>query len=247
MVTPFAKGALLRAAPAPISIETLTGGGDVLVLAPHPDDESLGCGLAIAAACRAGARVTVVALTDGSLSHPNSARYPGPLLGALRLAELEEAVAILTAGTGRVVPLFYRDQHAPRTEAEITRAALYLAALVDDLSPKALWTTWEGDPHCDHQSAARIAARLAVLRPRLKLFSFPVWGRFTDPAFPPPVPPYRFEAPSLRPLKERAVLAHRSQMTGLIDDDPDGFVMAEETRRHFVESPELFLPGPSHG
>lgn len=46
----------------------------LVIVAPHPDDETLGCGLLIAAAVRAGVRVAVIALTDGQASHPGSRR-----------------------------------------------------------------------------------------------------------------------------------------------------------------------------
>jgi N-acetylglucosamine malate deacetylase 1 len=41
------------------------GGGKVVVLAPHMDDETLGCGGTIARHIQAGAEVTVIFLTDG--------------------------------------------------------------------------------------------------------------------------------------------------------------------------------------
>src|SRR5947209_4351316 len=41
-----------------------------LVFAPHPDDETLGCGGAIVRKKRAGAVVKIVVMTDGSASHP---------------------------------------------------------------------------------------------------------------------------------------------------------------------------------
>ncbi len=47
------------------------GAAPIVVLAPHPDDESLGCGALLAAAF-AGKGARVVCLTDGSGSHPGS-------------------------------------------------------------------------------------------------------------------------------------------------------------------------------
>lgn len=78
MVTAFAQGTLLKAAAEALwaTIDALTAGKAVTVLAPHPDDESLGCGGALAAAVESGQDVTVVALTDGSGSHPKSKEFP---------------------------------------------------------------------------------------------------------------------------------------------------------------------------
>ncbi len=47
-----------------------------VVVAPHPDDESLACGGLIADACRQGLRGKVVIVSDGVGSHPNSRAYP---------------------------------------------------------------------------------------------------------------------------------------------------------------------------
>ncbi len=54
------------------SLNDIIGGGTCLILAPHPDDESLGCGGLIAACVAAGRSPLVVILTDGAGSHPNS-------------------------------------------------------------------------------------------------------------------------------------------------------------------------------
>src|SRR5271165_6675226 len=69
--------------------------GRVAVFAPHPDDESLGCGGLIARLKDEGSLVHVVVMSDGSGSHPNSRRYPGPKLAALRQTEARAAVARL--------------------------------------------------------------------------------------------------------------------------------------------------------
>jgi LmbE family N-acetylglucosaminyl deacetylase len=52
------------------------GGQPFIVVAPHPDDESLACGGLLAEACRQGLRGTVVIVSDGAGSHPNSKAYP---------------------------------------------------------------------------------------------------------------------------------------------------------------------------
>jgi len=58
-----------------------------LVLAPHPDDETLGAGGLIAKLRRAGVPVTIVAITDGENA------YAGiPRLGDIRVLEQSEAV-----------------------------------------------------------------------------------------------------------------------------------------------------------
>jgi hypothetical protein len=50
--------------------EHLLDGRRLLVVSPHPDDETFGCGAAIARAATTGAGVTVVVATDGRLNWP---------------------------------------------------------------------------------------------------------------------------------------------------------------------------------
>jgi LmbE family N-acetylglucosaminyl deacetylase len=247
MVTPLAEGQVLRLAQdAPSAALTdLTGPGAVLVLSPHPDDETLGCGAAIAAACAAGVRVIVAVLTDGAGSHPRSRAYPRIRLAALRREEVAEAVSQLTQGHGRVVHLNHPDQ-GPLSVGQRRAYADKLVRLVDDEAVSALWTTWEGDPHVDHRRAARLAIDVVTERPRLRLWRFPGWGRFTQRGLRRGEAIRRFEVGEFGRCKRAALAAHRSQMTRLIHDDPDGFVMDASTQQHFLESPEIFIRGGGH-
>ena len=52
------------------------GDGGLVVIAPHPDDESLACGGLIAEAHAEGRPVRVVIVSDGTGSHPASKTYP---------------------------------------------------------------------------------------------------------------------------------------------------------------------------
>src|SRR5450631_1369848 len=77
------------------SIDDVTGPGRALILAPHPDDESLGCGGLIAACCQAARPPIVAVLTDGGMSHPESKAFPREQLVRLREAEARDAATIL--------------------------------------------------------------------------------------------------------------------------------------------------------
>ena len=65
-------------------------GGGPLIVAPHPDDEVLGCGGLLA---QVGG--LVVAVTDGEASHPGSTVHGPGRLAELRRAETAAALAAL--------------------------------------------------------------------------------------------------------------------------------------------------------
>lgn len=78
----------------PYTSTSLIGRGPVLVLAPHPDDEVLGCGGAIALHCAAGDSVQVVIVTNGE-QQINDAVSNSQLGVATRINESLQAAAIL--------------------------------------------------------------------------------------------------------------------------------------------------------
>src|ERR1700731_2508358 len=57
-------------------LDQIFGTGGIVVVAPHPDDETLGCGGLIALASQLGRNIQVVFISDGVGSHPNSRLYP---------------------------------------------------------------------------------------------------------------------------------------------------------------------------
>ena len=228
-----------RAAAAPVAdLGAIVGAGGLVVLAPHPDDESLGCGGLLRAAAMAGRRISVVAITDGRLSHRHSPTVDADALAALRTAELEAAVAALHP-TIRLVQLGYPDGGAPHEAA----AAVRIASIVDAAGATALVASWGGDPHPDHEATATLGRHVSHLRPALRRWSYPIWGRFAPGAghLAEHVPIVRFETEPYRDAKAAAIACHRSQMTALIDDDPTGFVMDPGMQAHFIAYPEVFL------
>ncbi len=218
-------------------------GGGVLVLAPHPDDESLGCGATIAMLSRRGVRIAIAVITDGSLSHRASARYPKEKLAALRHDEVREAVRLLTGNESSLHWLGYSDCSAPSGAAETSIAVLRLAGIAGEVAATAIWATWAGDPHCDHKATAALARGLRERLPGTALWSYPIWGRFSDDKTPIPdaASMVRVDTSHFRDMKARAIAAHRSQMSALIDDDPNGFMMPPDKQRHFIETPEIFI------
>ncbi|MGB3739953.1 MAG: PIG-L family deacetylase [Pontixanthobacter sp.] len=230
-----------RAATFPIAtIDALVGAGRLVVVMAHPDDETLGCAMALSEAARAGHPIELVLATDGEGSHPGSAQYPRERLVELRAQELATALRELTGmDTTPITRLHLPDGRSRRADLSPTafeRLRVYFAAR----GVTAIWSNWTGDPHCDHITAASIAADLAQALdvPR---WSCPIWGRF-EMAPDDTMDGRTFYSERANPSKRRAIAAHLSQMTTLIDDDPHGFVMTAAMQDHFADSAEIFLP-----
>jgi LmbE family N-acetylglucosaminyl deacetylase len=254
-------GVALRAAeswPAASSLDAVVPGpGGILVLAPHPDDESIGCGGLIAECAAQGRLVRVVVLTDGAASHPASPSYPAPRLAALRQEETRAAVAELGLDPARDLSFLGQpDTRLPAAGAGLDAA---VAALLRRLEadgappPAAVLTTWGHDPHTDHKAARAIGGALARALPsRPRFFAYPVWGwafAHPIPGFPTPPEPdlsetlrgHRLAIDRHLAAKRRAVAAHRSQTTALIADDPGGFRLTPESLALAFRPFELFL------
>ncbi|MBD0270717.1 MAG: PIG-L family deacetylase [Acetobacteraceae bacterium] len=208
-----------------VDLDEVTGGGTALVLAPHPDDESLGCGGLIAEACSRGRPPFVVVLTDGSMSHPSSRSHPPARLRTLRQAETRAAVDALGMERDRLHFLGLPDGRAPHDGPAAEEVATRVAELARRCGAGAIFTTWEHDPHADHVAAHAIA-RTAARRTGARLVSYPVWGWALPPRQRLPVAAVagaRLDTARHLPAKRRAIAAHASQRAGVIADDPNGF------------------------
>ncbi len=217
--------------------------GAALVLAPHPDDETLGCGGLIAEACARGRDIHVLVATDGTGSHPNSRAWPAPRLRAQREQEARDAVRELGLAADRIDFLGLRDADAPHAGAEFDDAASRIAAHATARSARTILATWRHDPHADHVAVDRLA-REAARRADARLLSYPVWGWTLPASRELPDPPPRGLRLDITPhlaAKRRAIAAHRSQTTDLIDDDPEGFRLADEFVALFTRPFEVFL------
>ncbi len=222
----------------------IVGGGPVLVLAPHPDDESLGCGALLASCWARGVPAHVLCLTDGAASHPGSAGWPAPRLAALRRSELEAAVACLGGDPTRDLGwLGHPDAALHRLHGPGHDLARDIRAAVQRTGARVLLAPSVHDPHCDHVAAARAAAEVADRLPRLRLVSYPVWSRWLGGGDAPVCDGairLRFDGTGTADRKRMAVAAHRSQAGAVIADDPGGFAMPEGFAEMFVDGPEIF-------
>lgn len=236
----FAQADALPFAP----LERILAPGGLVVLAPHPDDESLGCGGLLAAAVAAGRAVAVVFVSDGGASHPHSRRYPRPALRRLREEEALAALATLGLPPGAARFLALPDAAVPDAGPAFGAALDAILEAARAVGAGTLLATWGQDPHCDHAATDAMAAAAALRMPGLRRLAYPVWGHTLPPETPVPgggPRGARLDIAAQLPAKRRAIAAHRSQTTRLIDDDPEGFVLDDAMLARFDRPFEIFL------
>ena len=218
------------------------GPGDrVLVLAAHPDDETLGAGGLIAGATAAGARVTVVVATDGEASHPHSPTHTPAHLAERRRREVRDAVARLAgrAGAAELAWLRLPDGRLAQLEPE-------LAELVRELLAGAthVVSPWSGDGHPDHEACGRVAAALAE-DVGARHWQFPIWAWHWDDPRHAALPLDRLRR---LPLTDEAVAAkqaamgcHVSQYQPLSAAAGDEPILPPRVLQHFRRDAEVFV------
>jgi LmbE family N-acetylglucosaminyl deacetylase len=221
----------------------------VLVVAPHPDDESIATGGLLQVARAAGAACRVLLVTDGD-NNPWPQRWQekrwriGPAerarWGARRRTEALAALQLLGVGPDEVCSLGLADLGL--TDALMSGGpdvvALLLAQL-DQFKPTRLIVPALEDRHPDH-NALHVLFRLALLRyagPAPQLYAFEVHGM---------VHPEGAVALSLseaqRDAKRASILMHATQM--LLSRKR--FVAYAQAEEPFRLVPWLAAPSPHH-
>ncbi|WAC72259.1 PIG-L family deacetylase [Roseateles sp. SL47] len=200
-----------------IRIETLLPAERrLVVVAPHPDDEVLGCGGLLSMALQRqtiGTGPLLIGVTDGEASHPDSTRWTPSDLVRQRGCERARGLAALGGGTDlRLLRL---------ADGGVADAE---QALVQKLAPllrptDVVVTTWRGDGHPDHQACGRACAGL-VGRIGFSFWEMPVWMWHWAVPADRRVPWHQMVQLPLtavaRQRKRVAIEAHRSQL----DPDP---------------------------
>jgi N-acetyl-1-D-myo-inositol-2-amino-2-deoxy-alpha-D-glucopyranoside deacetylase len=157
----------------------VTGGGRLLLVHAHPDDESIGTGATMAKYAAQGAGVTLVTCTLGEFGEiippdlANLAWDRDNRLGEHRIGELAAACAALGVSDHRFLggPGHWRDSGMMGTpsndwdgafwQADVDEAARVLLEVIKDVRPQVL-VTYDSNGfygHPDHIQAHRVAWR----------------------------------------------------------------------------------------
>ena len=203
---------------------------DILVMAPHADDDILGCGHLMQRVSTAGGRVVIVWLTDGGGSH--GALKPAARQALVVRREREALAGVHALGVQPTATYFlgFKDgyladaEDAARVRLETVRRHHALATGV---------VTAADDGHPDHRAAFRIAVCLGLER----LYSYPISARYDGAGYTPPVDALRHPY-GIADSKRRALLQHRSQAPGAGAIHP----MSDRAIDQFCRDPEIFIP-----
>ena len=213
----------------------------LIVVAAHPDDESLGAGGLIAHAAAAGVAVTVVVASAGEASHPQSPTIRPAALAAIRRAEVTAAVAVLAPGA--VVRQL--DLGDGWLAGSVDELAGEIRALVDEFG-NGTWLVapWRDDRHPDH-AAASAAAQQVAGHTGCRLLEYPVWAwhwaRPGDGTLRAETMTALDLSAAVQVAKAGALAAHRSQVEPLSEEPGDEAIVPAGFRDHFRGARELFV------
>jgi LmbE family N-acetylglucosaminyl deacetylase len=142
-----------------------------VIFAPHPDDETLGCGGTIIRKIQTGGQVDLVFLTDGSRSHSK-------VISSARLKEIRESEARAAAGVlgvqeDRVTFLRYDNHHLNDYEDD---AVERVRELLKRLGASQVFVPCCLENIPDHRLTHRIV-RKAIMKgdSPVNIYEYPVW------------------------------------------------------------------------
>lgn len=205
--------------------------GKVVVLSPHPDDETLAVGGTLAMLAHRGFVIEVIAVTDGEGSHPRSPTMQPLDLAARRAAEQRRAVAAL--GITRLHRLGIADGSVASANL-----ATRIAPLVRNA--KLVLAPWDSDGHPDHDAVGRAALACAERVVPYLVWAWH-WAHPDDEAFPWG----RLRRSTLdadaRAAKARAIGCFASQIAPLSDRPGDERILPPAVLARFERPFETVL------
>lgn len=217
--------------------QLLQGRRRLVLLSPHPDDETLACGGLLRAASQAGLDILLVAVTDGEACYPGDAAWTPDRLREVRPREVAQALDVLGV-RAQVQRLGIPDGGVE------ARSAALKATLRTLLQPGDLvLAPWEQDGHPDHDAVGR-AALAAAAQPGMRLLRYPVWAWhwLLPHTTRPPFAAFRLPlTPETVALKQRAIACFASQLQSDAPHAPAPILPPHVVQR-FHRPFEVYLP-----
>jgi N-acetylglucosamine malate deacetylase 1 len=191
--------------------------GRCVVIAPHQDDETLGCAGLIHCYRKSDRPVSIIYITDGSGSHPGHPELSPSAVAQLRRTEAISAMSLLGVPADALHFLNVTDGTLANLSPVITEATVaHLAGVLGLLKPTELFLPCRDDGSSEHTGAFNLT-KLALKRTGLEtqLFEYPVWARWSPLRLFAPWRAsrqiWRVAFPEARQRKRMAIAAYASQ------------------------------------
>jgi LmbE family N-acetylglucosaminyl deacetylase len=223
----------------------------MLVLAPHPDDETLSCGATISRVSASGGSAVIMVATDGRFGITSA---PPAAVASLRREEVQNAAGILGVDRNHLVLLELPDGSLDVNENRLSEV---MKGVLTDFEPDVVVSPAPFDVHPDHAVLGRVAR--SVLRDQHILhLEYLVLGWHAASRVAAriirerqrqiPRRPVRVRSDGYLDVKGRALACHRSQVAagthvGGVTLEGSGPV-DEQYLKPFTRSSEMFFPAP---
>jgi LmbE family N-acetylglucosaminyl deacetylase len=222
----------------------LAPNASLVVIAPHPDDETLGCGGLIGQYCDRGHRIKVVYVSDGGAS---DREIPRRQLAAIRREEAIAAMRVLGLASDALVFINAPDGELDRLPIDERRRCVdELARAISEARADHVFTPCAADGSSEHTAVfALLNDALATVAPRPHVLQYPVWSwwnpRFLLPLLIRSQRWYSVTFPAHAGRKVQALACYRSQIQSTSAGRPP--LLSAEFLACFGRGEEFFLEG----
>lgn len=167
----------------------------VLILAAHPDDETLGCAGVISLHKKTGAEVRSFVMADGAKVHYE---------GIEDIKELRKKEAMAAGEILGIDKIYFLDIPDMELERYKDKAHAEVYAFINEYSPDLVYAPSPLDFHPDHRVASDIA--MEIVRKGIRIAFYEIYA------------PIRFnmliDITGVMPLKEKAISLYNSSLLG---------------------------------
>ena len=153
--------------------ENLNFSKSLLIIAPHPDDEILGCGGLIQRALAHGCRVDVVFLTNGEASHSGCCNQEDISLNRARLTY--QAARTIGLQKKNIHKLDFKDGGVSLDDKDNVEK---LYKLLDEIKPSQIYIPHHNEGWSDHIVVKSLIDPFTKQNPKIELYEYLVWSWF---------------------------------------------------------------------
>jgi len=229
--------------------------GKVIVFAPHPDDETFGCGGTIAKKIAEGHEVLIVVMTDGRyafLKMLNINTDPTPEeLKEIRKEEVKKAAKILGVPEKNLIFLDFEDGKLQDNIEEVEGKVIEILRVH---CPVEVYFPYKNDAHPDHQATYTIVKNaISKLGLLVKEYQYSVFHKYArlGPVIDKILSGLgrnmvRVDVSAFISKKEAAIREYKSELT-VITKKQKKPLLREKTIKNCLKEEELFYIDRSLG